>query len=248
MPSRQVRSGVRGVAFVPGSPLLLPGLGGRADALADLRGQCRKAVTALGAGPLVVLGAGRTSGGYDPAAPLPGWAPRSVAPRAGGQSAHTGARSDHHAGVGPLPAALAVGAWLAGADSGAVGDVAAVAAGGGDVVVVAVGDDAVPQLPADVGLVVVGDGSACRGPRAPLPDDPRAEAYDRAVEAALASGDPAALLGLDPYLGAELGVSGLVAWSAAARLAAPGPWRAQVLRAEAPLGVAYTVAIWLPKI
>lgn len=238
MPSLERPGDPRGLAFVAGSPLLLPGLGGCADPLADLRATCRQAITALGPGRLVVLGAGRTSGAYDTATPLPGWAPAAgwgpdgFAHRAGVSNARSGARSDHHASARPLPASLAVGLCLAERAELAVA--------------VADDDDVSPQLPAGAGLVVVGDGSACRGPRAPLPDDRRGEAYDAAIAAALASGDPAALLGLDRPLGVELGVSGLAPWRTAARLAQPGPWRAQLLADEAPLGVAYAIATWLP--
>lgn len=239
MPFPERPGDLRGLAFVAGSPLLLPGLGGRADPLADLRATCREAIASLGPGPLVVLGAGRTSGAYDRATPLPGWAPTvgcgpdGLARQVGGRTARSGARSDHHASVGPLPASLAVGLWLAERAELAVA--------------VTDDDDIRPRLPAGGGLVVVGDGTARRGPRAPLPDDPRAEVYDAAVAAALASGDPAGLLALDQPLGADLGVSGLAPWRVAARLAQPRPWRAQVLAAEAPLGVAYAVATWLPQ-
>jgi hypothetical protein len=208
-------AGPRAIAFVPGAPLLVEGLGGRGDVLATLRATCREAVAALGPGPVVVLGPGPEDRWYDESAPAvpAGWRPGFGGP--GKQ----------------LPAALAVGRWLA-----AAADVVGAAA---------VADGRIPTVPAGAALLVVGDGSACRGPRAPLPDDPRGEPYDRAAAAALASGGPAVLGALDPVLGAAVGASGVAPWRVTAELAAPGPWRARLLAEEAPLGVAYLVATWL---
>lgn len=99
---------------------------------------------------------------------------------------------------------------------------------------------------ARVAFLVMGDGSACRGPDAPGYDDPRAEAYDKGVAAALATADAAALLALDRKLSAELLVAGRAAWQALAGAArASGrPWRAELHYDEAPYGVAYFVATW----
>ena len=72
--------------------------------------------------------------------------------------------------------------------------------------------------------------------------DERAEGFDATVVAAIAAGDPAALGALDPHLAGDLWVAGLAAWGAAATL--PGPWRAEVLFADAPYGVGYVVATW----
>ncbi|HEX7354426.1 MAG TPA: hypothetical protein VF288_06290 [Mycobacteriales bacterium] len=58
---------IRAAAVVPHPPLLLPGVGGRSDPLADLRARSLEAVGVLGAGPVVVLESG-PPGGYDVAA------------------------------------------------------------------------------------------------------------------------------------------------------------------------------------
>jgi hypothetical protein len=138
---------------------------------------------------------------------------------------------------GPLPLALTVGAWLlAGAPVPAGGlavdpadDPAAVAA----------------RLPTGrYGLLVMGDGSARRSERAPGYVDPRAAGFDRAVAAALATGDAAALAALDPGLGAELLAAGVPAWRAAGRAAAGRAWTAELLHDTAPYGVGYLVASW----
>jgi hypothetical protein len=98
------------------------------------------------------------------------------------------------------------------------------------------------ELPDAPSYLVVADGTAKRTLKAPGHLDPRAEAFDAGLEAALAAGDPAALLALDTGLAEELWVQGLPALRAAAQLA--GPWRAEVLYADAPFGVGYVVATW----
>jgi hypothetical protein len=110
-------------------------------------------------------------------------------------------------------------------------------------------------------FLVMGDGSACRGPRAPGYDDPRAEPYDKAVAEALATADAEALLGLDPKLSADLLVAGRGPWQvlAGAALASGGhggraeaaagrrAWRGELSYHDAPYGVAYFVARWEPR-
>jgi hypothetical protein len=97
-------------------------------------------------------------------------------------------------------------------------------------------------------LLVLGDGSACRGVKAPGYDDPRAEPFDKTVAEALATADAGALLGLDPGLAGELRVAGRAPWQvlAGAARAHPGarPWTGDLLYEAAPYGVAYFVASW----
>ncbi|QDY07158.1 hypothetical protein FJK98_08185 [Micromonospora sp. HM134] len=95
-------------------------------------------------------------------------------------------------------------------------------------------------------LLVLGDGSACHGPKAPGYDDPRAGAYDGEVARALADADAEALLGLDPELSAQLGVAGRPAWQvlAGAVRAAGGDWRGELRHHGVPYGVGYLVASW----
>lgn len=99
---------------------------------------------------------------------------------------------------------------------------------------------------ANVGLLVMGDGTACRTEKAPGYLDPRAEGYDAAVARALRDADPAALLVLDPALDDALLVGGRAAWQVLAGAAAGGSWRATLLYDAAPYGVGYFVATWLP--
>jgi hypothetical protein len=99
------------------------------------------------------------------------------------------------------------------------------------------------ELPDSPSYLVLADGTAKRTLKAPGHLDDRAEAFDAALEAALAAGDPAGLLALDAGLAEELWVRGLPALRAAAAL--PGPWEAEVLYAGAPFGVGYVVATWV---
>jgi len=99
-----------------------------------------------------------------------------------------------------------------------------------------------------VGLLVMGDGSARRSLKGPGYLDPRAEPFDAGVAHALGAVDPAALLALDPVLADELLVAGRAPWQvlAGAAQASGSAWRGTVTHEEAPYGVAYLVATWLP--
>ncbi|WP_433537632.1 hypothetical protein ACQPZK_07780 [Micromonospora sp. CA-249363] len=97
-----------------------------------------------------------------------------------------------------------------------------------------------------VALLVLGDGSACRGQKAPGYDDQRALPYDEGVATALAEANLDALRDLDPGLSAQLQVAGRAAWQvlADAARAGGGGWRGELLHESAPYGVAYFVASW----
>jgi hypothetical protein len=97
------------------------------------------------------------------------------------------------------------------------------------------------------GLLVLGDGSARRGPRAPGYIDERAAAFDAAWQQAVRAGDLQALLDVDPALARELMATGRPAWQVLAG-ACPGPLRAVDVRyAGDPFGVLYLVASLLPS-
>ncbi|MEU7616977.1 class III extradiol dioxygenase subunit B-like domain-containing protein [Micromonospora rifamycinica] len=155
-------------------------------------------------------------------------------------------------GAGELPLSLLVGAWLVDrvtpptptawrmvsvAPDEPVDRCAAVGAG-------LVGAGRVPDGP--WALLVLGDGSACHGPKAPGYADPRAGAYDEGVARALAGADVDALLGLDPVVSAELKVAGRAAWQvlAGAVRAAGGDWHGELRHHSNPYGVGYLVASW----
>ena len=95
-----------------------------------------------------------------------------------------------------------------------------------------------------VGLLVMADGSACRSLRAPGHLDPRAAAFDAAIEEAVRSGDLGSLRAMDQGLARELLAAGLPGWQV---LAGAMPGRApstEILYKADPFGVFYLVA-WL---
>jgi hypothetical protein len=156
-----------------------------------------------------------------------------------------------------VPLSLAIGQWLLGTDQAP--QLHQVATDASPQECVAQGR-ALAAAPDRVALLVMGDGSACRGPKSPGYDDPRAEGFDRAVADALAAADAAALLAVDPDLARELRCAGRAPWQvlAGALSASDGQstdgqctdgqsagqrWRGEVRYDEAPYGVAYFVAI-----
>lgn len=92
-------------------------------------------------------------------------------------------------------------------------------------------------------LLVVADGSARRGERAPGHLDERAFGYDEAVEKALRAADLAALGGLDLALGDDLLAGGPRVLHALAATVV-GDYRAEVDYADDPFGVRYWVVRW----
>ena len=111
------------------------------------------------------------------------------------------------------------------------------------------------ELAADagsVGLILVADGAACHGPKAPRAEDARAGAYDESVCAALASGQPGRVAGIDQALGDELGATGPQVWPVLVAAAGgsggsglgDGGFTGEVLWAGAPYGVGWAVATW----
>lgn len=99
---------------------------------------------------------------------------------------------------------------------------------------------------ADLGLILVADGAACHGPKAPQAQDERAQTYDDGVCEALASGFPTRLAQVDARLGNELGATGYQVWPVlvSAAAAADTRWVGEVLWAGAPYGVGWTVGSW----
>ncbi|MQS14246.1 hypothetical protein F7Q99_18715 [Streptomyces kaniharaensis] len=95
-----------------------------------------------------------------------------------------------------------------------------------------------------VGLLVLGDGSACRSVKAPGYLDDRAEGFDAALAAALGSADLAALAALDAGLAAELKAEGRAPWQVLAGAAEGAGLTARLGYQDAPYGVGYFVASW----
>jgi len=98
--------------------------------------------------------------------------------------------------------------------------------------------------PQRICAVVMADGSARRGPKAPGYLDERAAPFDARVERALASGAAASLAELEAELAAELLVAGRAAWNVMAGLAGGRAWQAELRYSGDPFGVWYPVAVW----
>ena len=220
---------ITGAAFCPHPPVLLPEVaGGAARELAELRAACRTAIRRVVRPGTAVLLLG---GG-------PGWQ-RFAAP-ARGSLAGFGvdlavALGDGADAPAELPLSLTVGAWLLREAVGPVADVAAFAVGPGP------GEIELPSRP--TALLVLGDGSARRSLAAPGYLDERSDAFDAGVAAALAGGDPQALL-VDLALADDLLAAGARTWHAAAQLLAGRTWSAELLHESAPYGVGYFAAAW----
>jgi hypothetical protein len=224
----------------PSPPLLARELSGRALVLPELRDACAAAVARLvkaDAEVVVVVGAGARTAAWDPEDRL------DVAAYGPGGGA-AGGRPGLPLGLG-LGALLLDGAGYAGPR-----------------LLQAVGESEPPDACARLGatlaraasrvaLLVVGDGSARRGPAAPGHFDERAAPFDSAVRRAVGDGDMAALAALDPMLASELMVSGRAPWQVLAGAIGvprdgtvdPGRPSAEVLYADDPFGVAYLVAV-----
>jgi hypothetical protein len=95
-----------------------------------------------------------------------------------------------------------------------------------------------------VGLVAMGDLSACRTELAPGALRPEAAELDASVAEALRTGKPGRLLDLDPALAADLLVAGRVPLQVLAGAFEGGPAvHGRILYDDAPYGVGYLVAL-----
>lgn len=235
-------------AVCPCPPLLVPEVAaGAAAELDGARAACAKAVAALAAaGPdrLVVVGPSDE----------PGTTTHPPGTRGSFRgfgvdldvTLGTGAPEEGRRGVHrTLPPSLAVGAWLL---DRAAWDAAPVEGlGVGEALAaercVALGRRLAAGTPR-LALLVLGDGSARRSPRAPGAFDERAAAFDAGVARALGEADVAALVGLDAELAAQLMASGRSCWQVLAGATEPGALRGRLLYDDAPYGVGYLVATW----
>ena len=97
-----------------------------------------------------------------------------------------------------------------------------------------------------VGLLVLGEGSARRGDKAPGYLDRRAFGFDAGTEQALAVGDPRALRDVDAALAAELLASGRAPFAVLGSAVHAEGWapQAELGYADDPFGVMYFVATW----
>ena len=223
-------------AFVPMPPLLVPEIaGGSAATDQALRDDCHAAVArliAVGLDEVVVVGPGPVDGPADGTwdwrgfgVPLPESRPTQR-----------------------LPLGLAIGCWLLDTHPGAAPAHRCHA----------VSSDLPAQQCAELGhrlvsgdhrtgLLVTGDGSACRTEKAPGHLDPDATTWDAAAVRGLRDADPAALLQLDADVGRRVLAAGRAPWQVLAGAAGDGAFEATLDRAEAPYGVLYVVGTWLRR-
>jgi hypothetical protein len=223
------------VAFCPAPPLLHPAVEVRADvATTALRGACTAALTDLLAvrpRVVVVVAEGVDAGvrlGAGDVGSLRGFGvdveiPFEPPARRGGS-------------VAPVPHSL--GAWLldrAGFTGTRVGiapaDLARV----------------LRELPAPVGVLAMGDGSARRSVKAPGYLDDEAGPFDDGVASALEAGDAEALAALDPDQGRRLLASGVPVWRAVGAALSGLSVTARLHHDAAPFGVGYLVASWVTR-
>jgi hypothetical protein len=237
-------------ALLPHPPLLVPELaGGAGPELDPLRAACREALAAVVAAAdlLVVVGDGPVWGVPEPSA-RGSFRPYGVEVEVGLPALTDLDLPDLPPPARPadLPLSLSVAAYLLGdldpppARLAAATVPASLGPGAAAAVGRAIG--AAPGGP--VGLVVMGDLSACRTERAPGALRPEAAGFDASVAAALWSGEPERLLDLDPALAADLLVAGRVPLQVLAGAFRGGPAvRGRVLYDDAPYGVGYLVAL-----
>lgn len=221
----------------PSPPLLARELTGRALVLPELRDACAAAVARLVSADcevVVVVGAGAATATWDSDDRLD-------------QSAYAPGSAPGKRGKPGLPLALGLGALLLDG-AGYTGPRLAQAVGetespGACLRLGASLAGAAPRA----GLLVVGDGSARRGPSAPGYLDERAEPFDAAVWRAVRDGDMPALAALDPALASELMATGRAAWQVLAgaleRPSGDARLSGEILYADDPFGVAYLVAV-----
>jgi hypothetical protein len=239
-------------ALLPHPPLLVPELaGGAAGELDPLRVACRRALSAVleQAQLTIVVGDGPVWGVPEPSAPgsfrpyggdvevtlpplvdldLPDLPPPARLPDLPLSLAVAAHLLD---GLDPLPARLFAATVPTSLGPGAAAAIGHALGGAGS--------------PGErVGLVVMGDLSACRSEQAPGALRPGAAAFDASVAEALRAGKPERLLDLDPAEAAELLVAGRVPLQVLAGALQDRPAaRGQVLYEDAPYGVGYLVAL-----
>ncbi|MFF4171747.1 hypothetical protein [Streptomyces sp. NPDC001744] len=145
----------------------------------------------------------------------------------------------------PLPASLAVGAWLLGrADWAGVPVDGLGVAESADADLCAGAGRALAASAERVALLVMGDGSACRTVKAPGYLDERAADFDAEAVRALGGADGPALLALDARLARELKAAGRAPWQVLAGAAEGAGLGGRILHEDAPYGVEYVVAVW----
>ncbi|WEV77746.1 hypothetical protein O9K63_14290 [Janibacter cremeus] len=214
---------------VPAAPALLPGIGGAADPLADLRERARALVAdtmTKGVTRLVVIGAARSTQTWPSDAPS-------------GAARFTTGRAPE----GALPTDLEIGRLFA-------------PSAGGEPVLQSIAADAHPADCLELGrsladeetlLLVVADGPATLTEKAPGHLQPDAAPFADELGRALAAADTTALADLDPTTCDRLWMRGRPALQVLAGAFTGERVHGEVLAEESPFGVQYLLARWSGK-
>ncbi|MEO6821342.1 MAG: hypothetical protein ABI468_02235 [Candidatus Nanopelagicales bacterium] len=234
---------ITGVAFCPHPPVIVPAVAvGAAGELDDLRAACRAAIRDVMAGSpdrIALLGPGPVTGEF-PADAVGSLSAYGVDLRIELSPAPSRQTPPEPA----LPLSLTVGTWLLGC-AGWQGPVTALAlAADVDLETLRCHAATLAARAQRTALLVMADASSTRTEKAPGSWQPGALAFDDQVSAALASGEPDRLAGVDLATALEVGAQGWPAWRAAALATAPDRWRAHLYYDDAPYGVGYLVASW----
>ncbi|MEV6105950.1 class III extradiol dioxygenase subunit B-like domain-containing protein [Streptomyces sp. NPDC051940] len=232
-------------ACCPCPPLLVPEVAaGAAPELDALRAACTDAIGLLAAARpdrLVVLGPAEQEG----RGPHPQGAPGSFRGFGVDLTVRLGPGDAGPEGERTLPPSLAVAAWLLERTGWSGTPVEGL--GVGEPLPTARCLEVGGELAAGAGrvaLLVMGDGTACRTPKAPGYFDERAEAFDRDAARALGTADLAALTTLDEELAFDLQANGRACWQVLAGAAEGADLEGRLLYEDAPYGVGYYVAAW----
>jgi hypothetical protein len=229
-------------ALCPAPPLLARELTGADPVLPELREACLAATaTLLTAAPdlVAVVGVAAQTRHFDPRSGL------DLAPYAPALRARTYPEEGNGAAPAvPLPLGLAARLLdQAGYRAGRVLHSVSERAPAWDCA--ALGQQ-LATAAARVALLVMADGSARRGPKAPGHLDERSAPFDAEVERAIRAGDMAALLAVDADLASELMATGRPAWQVLAGALAGRQPASDILYSGDPFGVAYLVASLTP--
>ena len=243
-------------ALCPSPPLLVRELTGTDPGVADLRDACAGAVHALVAARpevIVVVGPGPDTSTWpaDSRLNIAAFGGQKARPAgAGGQApgpASPGGRADQPAGR-PVPLSVGLDGYLLD-QAGYTGPrrLQSVSEDDQPADCLRLGKE-ISGTAGRTGLLVMADGSARRGPRAPGHFDQRAEAFDAAVERVLRAGDLRELAAIDPVLARELMATGRPAWQVLAGATGPAALRGDVMYAGDPFGVMYVVGFFQPPV
>ena len=246
-------------ALCPAPPLLARELTGTDPVVPELRQACLEAATDLvrsGPDVIAVVGAGEqtrefgTRGRLDLAAYAPALALGRLDAREPDGRGHDSGALDEDRLDGPespLPLPLGLGCRLLDQAGYAGQPLLHTVSGRASAADCAALGARLAATGARVALLVMADGSARRGLKAPGHLDERSFPFDAQVTEAIRDGDMAALLALDASLARELMATGRPAWQVLAGAMAEQRPAGMIRYSDDPFGVAYLVATLSPQ-